>query len=189
MGCGASKDVKKPSSPSDASQCTVPAESAGAALATAATEFAEDIEIIRSGSVGRPQGGGSSDLAALDALKEEESEKTQDTAQSVSRMDQDILLYMNQGAGENLRLSCLGLWGAGHLLRLAPHVHGSKQCLCPLVQYGMVSTRKRFFTASSILGILAQLNRRTCCRPRGSQCGSYHPRRLAQGSRVRSQGA
>jgi GTPase SAR1 family protein len=82
MGCGASMDVQKPSSSSDASQDTVPAESTG---------------------------------AGLDALKLKELEKTQDTVSpevtTISRMDQDILLYMNQGSGENLRFSCWDFGG------------------------------------------------------------------------------
>jgi hypothetical protein len=82
MGCDGNKDVKKLSS--SASQDTVSAESAGATLARLALPPLKPLPVVhvrRSAYTGSPE----------------------DT--NISKMDQDILLYMNQGPGENLLFS------------------------------------------------------------------------------------
>jgi len=87
MGCGASKDVKKPSTSSDESRGTalsasaVAAESAGAALATAATNFAA-LDALKDPHEDISGAGGADTIMAYDATVK--SDKSTDSKSSKS---------------------------------------------------------------------------------------------------------
>jgi GTPase SAR1 family protein len=111
MGCGQSKDVKKPRRP-----VTPPPSNGEAVLSYSAsgrrqsgavpehndiTSFDQSLQSPpnRLAKVSAPQG------TKIDATPLSPESTT------ISRMHQDILLYMNHGAGENLRFSCWDFGG------------------------------------------------------------------------------